>query len=57
MISVRCKEWRNGVNIGEVIRDLQYEALNCNFDLPPVLDSVKSHYDIKFEHIRKTGKF
>lgn len=32
---VRCEEYRNGVKIGEVFQDLQYEALNCTYDQPP----------------------
>lgn len=35
VFTVRCEEWRNGVKIGEVEIDLQYEALNCTYDLPP----------------------
>lgn len=35
VFAVRCEEWRNGVKIGEVEIDLQYEALNCTYDLPP----------------------
>jgi gliding motility-associated-like protein len=29
VVAVRCEEYRNGVKIGEVFRDLQYAALNC----------------------------
>ena len=44
VISVRIDEYRGGVKIGETVRDLQYEALNCRFnDLP-------SYYD--FEEVK-----
>lgn len=29
---VRCEEWRNGVKIGEILRDFQFNVVNC----PPV---------------------
>jgi len=29
VIAVKCEEYRNGVKIGEVFRDIQYAALNC----------------------------
>lgn len=35
---IRCEEYRSGVKIGEVFLDLQYEALNCTYDLPPSFD-------------------
>lgn len=35
VFAVKVTEWRNGIAIGETIRDVQYHALNCTFDLPP----------------------
>ena len=29
VIAVKCEEFRGGVKIGEVVRDIQYSALNC----------------------------
>lgn len=29
VVAVKCEEYRNGIKIGEVFRDLQYAALNC----------------------------
>jgi len=38
VFAVRIEEFRNGVKIGEVRRDVQYHALNCVFDdLPEIL--------------------
>lgn len=37
VFAVRVEEYRNGVKIGETIRDVQYSALNCVFDdLPSI---------------------
>lgn len=35
VFAVRCEEYRNGVKIGEVEIDMQYEALNCTYDQSP----------------------
>ena len=29
VVGVRCKEWRNGVLIGEILRDFQMNVVNC----------------------------
>ncbi len=45
--SVRVEEYRNGVKIGEVRRDVQYASLNCTVDTPPVInvdDTVSVYY-------------
>lgn len=38
VFSVRVEEYRNGVKIGEVRRDVQYAALGCLLDTPPVIE-------------------
>ncbi len=38
VFSVLVEEYRNGVKIGETIRDVQYEALPCSFDSPPTIN-------------------
>lgn len=38
VFSVMVKEFRNGVQIGEVVRDVQYKSLACVLDLPPSID-------------------
>ena len=35
--TVRVEEYRNGVKIGEVRRDVQYASLGCTIAVPPVL--------------------
>lgn len=35
VFAVRVEEYRNGVKIGEVRRDVQYSSLNCTVDSPP----------------------
>ena len=35
VVAVKCEEFRGGVKIGEVIRDIQYSALNCNYNTLP----------------------
>lgn len=37
VFAVRIEEYRNGVKIGEVRRDVQYHALNCVFDDLPAI--------------------
>lgn len=38
VFAIKVEEYRNGVKIGENIRDVQYHALNCVFDdLPAIL--------------------
>jgi gliding motility-associated-like protein len=35
VFAVRVEEYRNGIKIGEVRRDVQYRSLNCTVDSPP----------------------
>ena len=41
VISVKVSEYRNGVKIGETVRDIQYSALNCN------TNELPDYYDLK----------
>ena len=48
VFAVKVEEWRNGVKLGEVIRDLQYSSLACSIDSPPEItlaDSVAVYVD------------
>ncbi len=36
VVTVRVREWRNGVQIGEYIRDVQFAIIACNNNLPQV---------------------
>lgn len=36
VVTVRVREWRNGVQIGEYIRDVQFAIIACNNSLPQV---------------------
>ncbi|MCT4582057.1 MAG: gliding motility-associated C-terminal domain-containing protein [Flavobacteriales bacterium] len=38
VFAVRVEEYRNGVKIGEVRRDVQYASLACTLDTPPTID-------------------
>ncbi len=38
VFAVRVEEYRNGVKIGEVRRDVVYASLPCSIDSPPVID-------------------
>lgn len=38
VFSVLVEEYRNGAKIGETVRDVQYEALGCVLDSPPVIN-------------------
>ncbi|MBA3706972.1 MAG: PKD domain-containing protein, partial [Bacteroidetes bacterium] len=29
VVGVKCEEWRNGVKIGEILRDFQFNVVNC----------------------------
>jgi len=40
VFALLVEEWRNGVKIGEVVRDIQYQALNCTFDQPPSFSTM-----------------
>ncbi|MGB1040180.1 MAG: gliding motility-associated C-terminal domain-containing protein [Flavobacteriales bacterium] len=39
-IAILITEWRNGIKIGSVLRDIQLTVINCTND-PPVIDSIK----------------
>lgn len=49
VVAVRCEEYRNGVKIGEVFRDLQYAALNCTFNLLPSFEAFPTIEAINFD--------
>lgn len=49
VFAVRCEEYRNGVKIGEVELDLQYEALNCTYDLPPTFPPYPEVNSLTFD--------
>ncbi|MGB1040839.1 MAG: gliding motility-associated C-terminal domain-containing protein [Flavobacteriales bacterium] len=49
VISVKCSEWRNGVKIGEVVRDIQYSALNCNYNELPDYYSFEDVKTLQFD--------
>lgn len=42
VFAIRVEEYRNGVKIGEVRRDLQYASLSCTLDQPPLIDLADS---------------
>ncbi len=54
VISVRIDEYRNGVKIGETVRDIQYSALNCNTNELPDYYNFK---DIQVLQFDKDGCF
>lgn len=37
VLSLRCEEYRNGIKIGQVIRDFQFLVIDCPADVPPSL--------------------
>jgi hypothetical protein len=49
VVAVRCQEFRNGVKIGEVFRDLQYAALNCTFNILPTFENFPTTQSLKFD--------
>ena len=49
VIAVKCEEFRNGVKIGEVIRDMVVKSLNCNYDLPPLFDISEDPVTLRFD--------
>ncbi|CAG5080231.1 gliding motility-associated C-terminal domain-containing protein [Parvicella tangerina] len=38
VFAIMVKEYRNGVQIGETVRDVQYSSLNCTVDAPPTIN-------------------
>ena len=46
VFAVKVTEWRNGVKIGEVTRDIQFESTPCTTVLPPeiIIDDTLSVY-------------
>jgi gliding motility-associated-like protein len=42
VFAVRVEEFRNGIKIGEVRRDVQYQALPCTVDLPPTFINLQA---------------
>ena len=49
VVAVRCQEFRNGVKIGEVFRDLQYAALNCTFNSLPEFENFPTTEEFNFD--------
>ncbi|MGB1040840.1 MAG: gliding motility-associated C-terminal domain-containing protein [Flavobacteriales bacterium] len=49
VISVKCEEFRGGVKIGEVVRDIQYSALNCTFNILPSFEDFLTIEEFKFD--------
>ncbi len=49
VISVKVVEYRNGIQIGETVRDIQYAALNCRTNLKPVLANFSTRSVFQFE--------
>lgn len=49
VFAIRVEEYRNGVKIGEVRRDVQYAALNCA-EIPPVIKNQNSEVDVYINH-------
>lgn len=49
VISVRVSEYRNGIKIGETVRDIQYSALNCNTNELPDYYDLKDIQVLKFD--------
>ena len=39
VFAVRVEEYRNGIKIGEVRRDIQYQVVNCPLSFPPFFSS------------------
>ena len=52
VISVKVVEYRNGVQIGETVRDIQYAALNCNINIKPVLENFATTSIFEFDEER-----
>ena len=38
VFAIKVEEWRNGVKLGEVLRDIQFQSLGCTIDSPPVIN-------------------
>ncbi|MEN8927942.1 MAG: gliding motility-associated C-terminal domain-containing protein [Flavobacteriales bacterium] len=49
VISVKVEEYRNGVKIGETIRDVQYAALNCNYNKLPQFENFPTINALNFD--------
>ena len=49
VLSVRCEEFRGGVKIGEVVRDIQYSALNCTFNILPSFEDFLTIEEFNFD--------
>ena len=52
VVAVKCEEFRGGVKIGEVVRDIQYSALNCRFNIKPVLENFATTSIFEFDEER-----
>jgi len=49
VISVKVVEYRNGIKIGETVRDIQYAALNCRTNIKPVLENFATRSVFQFD--------
>ncbi len=49
VVAVKCVEYRNGVKIGEVFRDIQYAALNCTFNILPTFKNFPTQQEFSFD--------
>tara|TARA_B110000208_G_scaffold164896_1_gene202801 strand:+ start:3069 stop:4622 length:1554 start_codon:yes stop_codon:yes gene_type:complete len=49
VISVRCDEYRNGVKIGHVYRDIQMSALNCTYNTLPTFENFPTISSFTFD--------
>jgi gliding motility-associated-like protein len=49
VISVKVIEYRNGVKIGETVRDIQYAALRCSYNSKPVLENFSARSIFEFD--------
>ena len=49
VVAVKCEEYRGGVKIGEVYRDLVLASLNCIFNSKPILEDFELSSVFEFE--------
>lgn len=49
VFSILVEEYRGGVKIGEVVRDVQFQALNCNYDQAPYFPPAPDTNVVIFE--------
>ena len=56
VFGIIVKEWRNGVNIGQVRRDFQFTIRDCPFS-PPITSNIIFQKDTTFRATSKKGKY